>query len=298
MISVMAPAKVNLALHVTGRRADGYHEIETLALFAAMADRLTADAAASTSLSISGPFAADLSAEADNLVLRAAQAVLNAVGLQVSETEFHLEKNLPVASGIGGGSADAAAALIALKALWNLPGDQDLGAVAGRLGADVPMCLASVPLVARGAGERIEVVAIARPLPCVLVNPGVAVSTKDVFSTLARRDNPPMEPLPPGGPDIEWLKRQRNDLEPPAMTLCPQIGTAIAMLEARKGHLLARMSGSGATCFGLFATMPEAEEAAREIKVQQPGWWCVATQLLAGEYPGRITRGDERDGKD
>ncbi len=298
MISVLAPAKVNLALHVTGRRADGYHEIETLALFAVMADRLTANEAASTGLSISGPFAGDLSAEADNLVLRAAEALRKAAGLQVPETAFHLEKNLPVASGIGGGSADAAATLIALKALWNLPADHDLGPVACRLGADVPMCLASVPLVARGTGERIEAVTIARSLPCVLVNPGIAVSTRDVFSALARRDNPPMEPMPAGGPDIEWLMRQRNDLEPPAMALCPQIGTAIAMLEARTGHLLARMSGSGATCFGLFATVAEAEAAAQEIRARQPSWWCVATQLLAGEYPGRIMRGDELDGKD
>jgi 4-diphosphocytidyl-2-C-methyl-D-erythritol kinase len=298
MISVLAPAKVNLALHVTGRRADGYHEIETLALFAAMADRLTAREAATTGLSISGPFAGGLSAEADNLVLRAAVALRNVARLQVPETAFQLEKNLPVASGIGGGSADAAAALIALKALWNLPADHDLGPVAGRLGADVPMCLASVPLVARGTGERIEAVTIARSLPCVLVNPGIAVSTRDVFSALARRDNPPMENLPAGGPDIEWLMRQRNDLEAPAMALCPQIGTAIAMLEARTGLLLARMSGSGATCFGLFATGTEADEAAREIGAREPGWWCVATQLLAGEYPGRITRGEERDGKD
>jgi 4-diphosphocytidyl-2-C-methyl-D-erythritol kinase len=298
MISVLAPAKVNLALHVTGRRADGYHEIETLALFAAVADRVSAKEAASTSLSISGPFARDLSAESDNLVLRATESLRKAAGKPVADIALHLEKNLPVASGIGGGSADAAAALIALKALWNLPADHDLSPVAGRLGADVPMCLASVPLVARGAGERIEKVVMARSLPCVLVNPGIAVSTRDVFSALARRDNPPMEPMPAGGPDIAWLTRQRNDLEAPAMALCPQIGTAIAMLEARTGLLLARMSGSGATCFGLFATGTEADEAAREIRAREPGWWCVATQLLAGEYPRRIMRGDGRDGKD
>jgi 4-diphosphocytidyl-2-C-methyl-D-erythritol kinase len=207
MISVLAPAKVNLALHVTGRRADGYHEIETLALFAAMADRLTARAAATTGLSISGPFAGGLSADADNLVLRAAVALRNAAGLQAPETAFQLEKNLPVASGIGGGSADAAAALIALKALWNLPADHDLGPVAGRLGADVPMCLASVPLVARGTGERIEAVTIAGSLPCVLLNPGIAVSTRDVFFFFFLWYNLLLDILFAGGSYIECLMR-------------------------------------------------------------------------------------------
>jgi 4-diphosphocytidyl-2-C-methyl-D-erythritol kinase len=298
MISVQAPAKVNLALHVTGRRADGYHEIETLAVFATVADRLTAREAAATGLSVSGPFAAALSGEPGNLVLRAEEALRAEIGSPVPGIAFHLRKNLPVASGIGGGSADAAAALIALKAIWNLPADCDLGAIAGMLGADVPMCLASAPLLARGAGERIERVAMARTLPCVLVNPGIAVSTRDVFSALVRRDNPPMENLPAGGPDIDWLRRQRNDLEAPAMTLCPQIGTVIGVLEARAGNRLARMSGSGATCFGLFATIAEAEAAAAEIRSIEPLWWCVATELQAGEYPGRTRLGDERDGQD
>jgi 4-diphosphocytidyl-2-C-methyl-D-erythritol kinase len=154
------------------------------------------------------------------------------------------------------------------------------------------MCLASAPLLARGAGEHIERLAMAGSLPCVLVNPGIAVSTREVFSALGKRDNPPMEHLPAGGPDIAWLLRQRNDLEAPARLICPQIETVIEMLESRAGNRLARMTGSGATCFGLFATIAEAEAAAAEIRGIEPLWWCVATELQAGEYPGRIGLGD------
>jgi 4-diphosphocytidyl-2-C-methyl-D-erythritol kinase len=288
-VAVLAPAKINLALHVTALRSDGYHDIETLAAFAQAGDRIQARRADADSFSLSGPFAAALEGEPGNLVLDARDALRRAAGHSAGSVTLHLEKNLPVASGIGGGSADAAATLLALKQSWGLPADFTLAEIAGKLGADVPMCLASRPLLASGVGENIKPLDLPRSLHAVLVNPGVAVPTRTVFGLLERRDNPPMEPLPPHGFDMDWLARQRNDLQAPAIAAYPAIDTVLEHLAASEGSLLTRMSGSGATCFALYGSAQAAQVAARQIAREQAGWWCIATQLMAGEYPGRLT---------
>jgi len=290
MTRVQAPAKVNLALHVTGRRADGYHEIETLVAFAAFGDTVTAEPWDGIDLVLDGPFADALRNGPANLVLKAAQALVTLAPAGVG-ARLHLTKNLPVASGIGGGSADAAATLIALRRCWRLPVATNLHGIAEKLGADVPMCLDSRPLIARGAGERIEPIGLPADLPCVLVNPGVALSTREVFAALDRRDNSGLERFPPAGVDLDWLRRQRNDLEEPAASLCPAIGEVLDVLSGCAGNQIARMSGSGATCFGLFASDREAGAAAARIAALRPGWWCIATRLLAGEHPSRIVEG-------
>jgi 4-diphosphocytidyl-2-C-methyl-D-erythritol kinase len=293
-VVALAPAKINLALHVTARRPDGYHEIDTLAVFAEMGDRVEAHIAQDDSFALCGPFAGALDGHA-NLVLAARDALRHAAraaGHEARNVALQLEKKLPIASGIGGGSADAAAALLALKALWALPRDFGLGEIAQGLGADVPMCLASRPLLARGIGDRITPVELPEALHAVLVNPGVAVHTRAMFEQLERRDNAAMEPLSGGGFGLAWLQRQRNDLQPPAMAAHSVIGAVLERLEAQNGCLLARMSGSGATCFALFDTREEAQAAALAIGREQPGWWCVATRLLAGENAGRLTRED------
>ncbi|MDA8049196.1 MAG: 4-(cytidine 5'-diphospho)-2-C-methyl-D-erythritol kinase [Rhodospirillales bacterium] len=270
-----APAKVNLFLLVTGRRADGYHTLDSLVVFADIADRLSATKAQDLTLSIDGSFFADLPTGAENLVLRAARALAAAAGIGAGAA-FRLTKVLPHAAGIGGGSADAAAALRLLSRLWGLPRESvDLLPLAAGLGADVPVCLFSRPARLDGIGEML------RPAPALprfglcLVNPGLALPTKAVF---AARRGPFSEPayLPSGWPDAPSLAadlaRLRNDLEAPAMTLCPPIATVLDALAAAPGCLLARMSGSGATCFGLFPDAVIAREAAG--KIARPGWWC------------------------
>lgn len=267
-----APAKLNLALHVTGRRGDGYHLLDSLVVFARAGDQVRL-APGPLSLRIEGPFAGGLAADDDNLCLRAARLV----GGQAAIT---LTKNLPVASGIGGGSADAAAVLRAFARRGHpLPADPQL------LGADVPVCLASVPARMSGIGERVAPLPAMPPLPLVLVNPGVAIPTPQVFAALASRDNPPLPPLPAfadAGALVGWLARTRNDLQPPAMALAPVIGQVLAALSGQ-GARLARMSGSGATCFGIFADARAAETAAAALWRQ--GWWAVATDLAPAPAP-------------
>ncbi len=270
-----APAKINLCLHVTGRRADGYHLLDSLVVFAGVGDRVSATLEGPPSLTVEGPMAAGLSGEGDNLVLRAARAI----GVSA---RIVLEKHLPVSSGIGGGSADAAATLRLLARLSGRP-LPDAAAVLA-LGADVPVCLAGRPVRMTGIGEGL---APLPPLPeawLVLANPGVAVSTPAIFRALARADN---APLPRDLPRLRtpaelaaFLTMQRNDLEPPAVTLEPVIGRVKAALTAQAGCLMARMSGSGATCFGLFADPLSANAAARAIRVAEPGWWVADAPLL------------------
>jgi 4-diphosphocytidyl-2-C-methyl-D-erythritol kinase len=290
-VTVQAPAKVNLALHVTARRPDGYHEIETVAVFAAICDSLTAEPATNDSLVIDGPFAGSLSDDGDNLVLRARDGLRRAAvaeGLAAGPVSLRLEKNLPVASGMGGGSADAAATLLALARLWRLPAGFGLHEIAVRLGADVPMCLASRPLLASGVGEKLVPVELPSPLHAVLANPGVAVPTRDVFARLAKRDNGLLGPVPAKGITVEWLKGLRNDLQEPAASAFPVIADALRRISGCGGIRLVRMSGSGATCFGLFDDAGSAAEAAAAIGRSHPGWWCVATRFLPGEYPARV----------
>ncbi|HSO48035.1 MAG TPA: 4-(cytidine 5'-diphospho)-2-C-methyl-D-erythritol kinase [Rhizobiaceae bacterium] len=296
-VIVKAPAKVNLALHVTARRPDGYHEIETLAVFAETGDRVTANLAVEDAFRVTGPFGKSLAEEPGNLVLRARDALreaAQAVGLSAPAVALHLGKNLPVASGIGGGSADAAAALIALSHVWALPAATDLSRIALALGADVPMCLSSRPLFAAGVGEHIRPLQLPVQLHAVLVNPGVAVATREVFAALKNRDNPAMTPIPPQGISVEWLAGQRNDLQEPAARSFPVIGETLAEIAACERVRLARMSGSGATCFGLFDDGESAQAAAAAISRRHAGWWCVATRLLAGDYPDRIMHEGDR----
>ena len=269
-----ASAKVNLYLRVVGKRADGYHLLDSLVVFAGTGDRLSAQESEDLSLSLTGPFGAALMAEPDNLVLRAARTLADHAGL-VARAHLTLEKHLPVASGIGGGSADAAAALRLLCRVWNLtPAPADLARMAAGLGADVPVCLGSRPARMRGIGEILEPSPWLPPYGLLLVNPGAAVSTVAVFR--ARNGGfTPEAALPDRWHDLPemaaCLADLGNDLEGPAIALCPIIADVLAAIAAVPGCRLARMSGSGATCFGLFDEPEAAERAARDLA--RPGWW-------------------------
>lgn len=281
-----ARVKINLCLHVLGRRADGYHLLDGLTAFAGLGDRLTATPAEEFGLSLSGPFASALGGEGDNLVLRTARALAQRLG-ESRGAALTLDKRLPVASGIGGGSADAAATLRLLERLWDrrLPA-AEREVLALSLGADVPVCLAGRAAFVRGVGE---VIAPAPPLPAawlLLANPGVGVSTPAVFSRLAGRFSAPVEAPPAegwadAGALAAWLHAQRNDLEVPAREVCSAVGEVLAALAAQPEALLARMSGSGATCFALFGTYAAAETSRRAVARAHPGWWTATTELAA-----------------
>lgn len=270
-----APAKVNLTLHVTGRRADGYHLLDSLVVFAGVGDRVSAELSDDLSLAVTGPMAAGLSGEGDNLVLRAAR-------LMGVPARIMLEKVLPVSSGIGGGSADAAATLRLLARITGraLPGAAEVLA----LGADVPVCLAGRAVRMTGIGEGLGAVPALPPAWLVLVNPGVGVSTPAVFKALSRADNAPMPrevPKMRGAAELAaFVAMQRNDLEAPAIAAQPVIGRVKAALSAQAGCRVARMSGSGATCFGLFDDPLAASAAARAIRVAEPGWWVADAPLI------------------
>lgn len=283
----IAPAKINLALHVTRRREDGYHDLESLVVFADVADELEAEPAATDSLSIVGPFARSLSPSENNLVSRAVSAFrARWPGAVAQGLSLTLTKNLPVAAGIGGGSADAAAALRLMASLSDRPIPvADLSNLAAGLGADVPACLLSTPLIARGVGELLE------PLPdfpaalhIVLVNPMVPLPTADVFRRLRAHDNYPLPALPlpltrPAQLGL-WLHETRNDLQPPAIKLVPVIGDIVEQLAETQGCMLSRMSGSGATVFGLFGSEGQAHQAAQVMRAHNPDHWVAAAPLL------------------
>ena len=280
----LAPAKVNLFLHVLGRRPDGYHELDSLVAFAAIADVLRVEAAADLSLAVTGPFAAGLMGEADNLVLRAARALAEAARIE-PKARLILDKRLPVASGIGGGSADAAATLRLLIRHWRLSdAGADLArAVAPVIGADVPVCMSGRVTRMAGIGERLTPTGALPPCGIVLVNPGVAIPTAAVFRAWAGPAST-VATLSPPWRDVAALvadlRQTRNDLAPPALSLLPEIGAVIAAIDATSGCLLARMSGSGATCFGLFANSVAAEAAATILA--RPDWWVWGGPLRAG----------------
>jgi 4-diphosphocytidyl-2-C-methyl-D-erythritol kinase len=263
-----APAKVNLFLHVTAKRADGYHVLDSLAVFPAVGDVVSAAPCETLTLEIAGPFGGALAAEADNLLLRAARALKPGAG-----AALRLEKNLPVASGIGGGSADAAAALLVLSRLWGV--EADLPALALGLGADVPVCLESAPARMGGIGEILTTAPALPAFGMVLVNPGVAVATPAVFRARTGGFSAAAK-LPAGWADASAmaadLARCTNDLQDAAVGLQPVIGEVLAALARLPGVLMVRMSGSGATCFGLFESPARAGAAAREVA--RPGWWC------------------------
>ena len=280
-LAEVAPAKVNLALHVIGRRADGFHLLDSLVVFTELGDRLTASHDEGITLSLDGPMAAGLTTS-DNLVVRAAEALRIAAGDPRLGARLVLEKHLPVASGIGGGSADAAATVRLLTRLWRLDTKVvEMARLAAGLGADVPVCMASHPARMGGIGEILEPFEGLPDLPLVLVNPRRAVSTPEVFRRLARRDNAGLPALPSGFAtprDVaDYLARCRNDLEAPATALEPVIAEAIAALAATPGCLIARMSGSGATCFGIYPDAPAAATAAAALAGRHPGWWVIST---------------------
>lgn len=263
-----APAKINLTLHVTGQREDGYHLLDSLVVFADIGDRLEFSAGSKMSMDVTGEFASGVPTDSRNLVWSAAQAVGWA-------GHVDLDKVLPHGAGIGGGSSDAAATLNAL-------GRDVAPDLAVSLGADVPVCMVASAARMRGIGDRVERTTLP-DLPALLVNPGVAVPTGPVFTALGARDNPPMPREIPTFQAPEdcatWLLNQRNDLEAPARSIAPEIGTVLDALNATKDTLLTRMSGSGSTCFSLYPTMKAAHFAAYEIGAAHPDWWCHATLL-------------------
>ncbi len=272
-VTELARAKVNLTLHVTGRRPDGYHLLDSLVVFPELGDLIEVEAASGLSLTIDGPFAQDLGTGADNLVLQAAELIRpNGAGAAI-----HLTKSLPVASGIGGGSADAAATLRALARLWDVPLE---GVDVLSLGADVPVCVGSTAVRMQGIGERLTPFEGLPEFWLVLVNPGVGVPTPAVFGALSDPVNPPMSAQ--SQDFVGWISAQRNDLEPAAISLEPVVGDVLSALKAVRGCQLARMSGSGATCFGLFANEADALAARAGIAEANPLWWCVAAPVKAG----------------
>jgi 4-diphosphocytidyl-2-C-methyl-D-erythritol kinase len=277
-----APAKVNLTLRVLGRRADGLHEIESLVAFADVGDALTLTPGDALALSVGGPTAAAAGDVADNLVLKAARALAECVqALKLGR--FTLSKRLPVAAGLGGGSADAAAALRLLARANGLaPDDARLMHAARSTGADVPVCLDPRPRFMRGVGDILSDPLDLQRLFAVLVNPGVAVATRDVFAALAAP--PAAQAAPATWPRqtadlLDEIARGRNDLEEPAIELEPAIANVLAVLRKLPGCRLVRMSGSGATCFALFDSSRAASAAARTLRVGYPSWWVRATTL-------------------
>jgi 4-diphosphocytidyl-2-C-methyl-D-erythritol kinase len=279
--SEAAPAKINLFLHVTGKRPDGYHLLDSVAVFAGAGDVLSVEPEDEFTLELTGPFGAALEGEKDNLVLRAGNMLARAARI-VPHGRMVLEKNLPVASGIGGGSADAAAALRLLNRYWALDFTRaELLAIAARLGADVPVCLTPRPMRMQGIGEILTEAPVPPRCGILLVNPGVAVATADVFRARTGPFSPPDALLPEA-----WLSarsmamdlgRLRNDLEPAAIAVCPVIADVMAAIRAADGCFLARMSGSGATCFGIFADADRARRAAEVLA--RPDWWCWGGEL-------------------
>lgn len=278
-----APAKINLALHVVGRRDDGYHLLESLVVFTRFGDRITVSPAGEDGFSVSGPFGGHVPSDGGNLVLRAREVLRAAFPARTSApVHIELEKHLPVASGVGGGSSNGAAALRALNRFWRLEATEaHLQALSLPLGADLPMCVAARPLVVGGIGERTETVSAFPTLDMVLVNPRVEVATPQVFRALTKRDNPPLPPV--SGLQRErlrhWLADTRNDLEAPARSVACVIGDVLDALDRHGAHF-SRMSGSGATCFGLFDGAEEAEAAAARIAEAHPGWFVAATRTL------------------
>lgn len=298
-IRIVAPAKLNLYLHVVGRRADGYHLLDSLIAFAAEHDVLSVRPAAKLSLRVSGPFAAALGKQKDNLVMRAARALAKRGGIAAG-AEIRLVKNIPIAAGLGGGSADCAAALHALAQLWQIAISADEMRELGlTLGADVPVCLAGRAAFVGGIGEALDPVPHLPNAALVLVNPGRALSTARVFAQRKGGYSQPgrfVEAVGDVGEFSRLLSGRANDLTEAAVRLVPEIGTVLERLAAAPGCRLARMAGSGASCFGLFAEMGAAERVADALASAETGWWVRPSLLLAdtsdirGDIPGAAAR--------
>jgi 4-diphosphocytidyl-2-C-methyl-D-erythritol kinase len=275
-----ASAKINLALHVTGQRPDGYHLLDSIAVFAELGDTIEVLSADHLSLSLAGRFSAHAPGDERDLAWRAALAFFSQTGIR-PQGAIRVKKRIPAGAGLGGGSSDAAAVIRALDTLFatGLP-EAELRAIGLPLGADVPMCVAGSALRARGIGEDIRLLDEWPSLPLVLVWPGLGISTASVFSTLERRDNPAL-PEPPAidtpHEAAEFLLACRNDLEVPALALLPVIGEVLQALRSTEGCLLARMSGSGSACFAVYASDSEAIDAAATLARTRPAWWSVVT---------------------
>ena len=287
MLIDRARAKINLTLHIEGRRPDGWHALESLVCFAGKSDALSLTPGAALALTVDGPTAMAAGDGDDNLVLRAARHLAGLVpGLAMGA--FHLTKRLPVAAGVGGGSADAAAALRLLAQANGLSiEDERVMATARATGADVPVCVGSKARMMRGVGGDLGPTLRLPPLFAVLVNPGVPVETKSVFARIGLAPGESLgggaHPLIADGASLDQLlpllRKSRNDMEDAASIVAPVIGSVIAVLSAARGCKLARMSGSGATCFALFETCQAASQAAKVIRRDHPSWWVAATLL-------------------
>jgi 4-diphosphocytidyl-2-C-methyl-D-erythritol kinase len=283
-VRVFAPAKINLFLHVGEKRSDSFHDLQSLVVFAGVGDDLSFSAADELSLSLDGPFAAALTHDPDNLVLRAGRALAHKASVPAN-AKITLSKNLPVASGIGGGSADAAAALRGLSLLWDLQiSSNELLEIAATIGSDVPVCVSSTPAWMEGRGEHVTQIRQLPEVAMVLVNPGVAVSTAQVFSGLrTRRGVDMVKPLSFSSWSVllDFLTQTSNDLEAPAGEAQPVIREVLDALRKVPGALLSRMSGSGATCFALFDSDADAKLAERRLATDHPAWWVRATMIGA-----------------
>jgi len=278
----LARAKVNLYLHVTGKRADGYHLLDSLIVFAETGDDIRVASADDLSLTVDGPFADGLAAEADNLVLRAARALAAEAGI-APQAQIRLTKNLPIASGIGGGSADAAATLASLATLWNtkVPAAR-LQQIALTLGADVPVCVDGRPAFIGGIGEEIQAAGSLPPAWLLLVNPKVPTPTPQVFKARTGGFSAPArwQLAPKSTTELaQYLQAQRNDLTDAARIVAPVIGDVLAAIAATPDCLLARLSGSGATCFGLYGSAAAAQTAKAAITARHPAWWTSAAAI-------------------
>jgi 4-diphosphocytidyl-2-C-methyl-D-erythritol kinase len=284
-VTAFAPAKVNLALHVTGRRDDGYHLLDSLVVFARIGDQISAEPSEALSITVSGPNADGIPTDARNLMMKAARLLDPARG-----AALHLNKTLPPASGIGGGSSDAAATLRTLAELWGVAEPSPEATLS--LGADLPVCMAAAPTRMQGTGDILTPVTDLPPLHIVLVNPRVLVPTPQVFANMTKRDNPAMS-WPPATDSasafIAWLGKQRNDLEAPAIKALPQIAEGLDGMRATNGCLLARKSGSGATCFGLYETADQARDAAENFSANHPDWWVGAGEVFPDAQSVRAT---------
>lgn len=269
-IKTFAPAKVNLSLHVTGMTANGYHQLDSMVVMVDVGDHITVQEADDLTLTVSGPFAEGVPSDGSNLVMRAARMLSDTRGAQIT-----LEKNLPPASGIGGGSSDAAATIRALSRLWDIPmpSVRDLSV----LGADIPVCMSPFLTRMQGIGDKLDPICAPPDYSILLVNPRVEVSTPDVFNALASKQNSPMSVMPDlmGAHWLDWLRDQRNDLQAPAIELEPVIADVLTCLEADEGTLLARMSGSGATCFAIMKDADDATRLAHDIQSKHPNWWVA-----------------------
>jgi 4-diphosphocytidyl-2-C-methyl-D-erythritol kinase len=300
-VSAFAPAKINLYLHVVGRRADGYHLLDSLIAFADIGDWVSAAPAETLSLAVGGPVAGFIAALGeDNLVMRAARLLAGAAlakppGAAPPGAALYLDKRLPTASGIGGGSSDAAATLRALDRMWDHPLDPAaLAALALKLGADTPACLAGRPVWIGGIGERVEAAAGLPPAGIVLANPRRSLATPDVFA--ARRGafsaDGRFDPMPRDAATLAaFLRERRNDLTEAALSLLPDIATVLDRLAGLPGALLARMSGSGATCFALFDDRAAALGAGAELARDEPAWWTEAGALMTAPPPVKTAAG-------